>query len=81
MDPGYPSFWAEFGKPIPGSRLLRSFCPRCRAPIRVCASVIDRGEAPMCEKCDPHLPPPRPATMNEDSDQWQSNVIRELEGD
>jgi hypothetical protein len=40
---------------IPGSKLYRAYCDRCGTAIRVC----DEGIGGLCERCDPHPPPPR----------------------
>jgi hypothetical protein len=53
--------------PIPGSRLFRAFCSRCRQPMRITAAMcnlIDQGDAqPHCNECDAGPPPSKAAVL------------------
>lgn len=39
----------NFGKQIPGSRYYRSYCRRCKTPMR----VFQSGDIILCELCNP----------------------------
>jgi len=44
MDSGQiKKIYPEFGEPIPGSRYVRGYCPRCHAPMR-----MEHGTPPRC---------------------------------
>ena len=52
------SVWAQF-PPIPGSKYHRTWCTRCREPMRatqeMCAEIMAGRFELYCEKCEPSV--------------------------
>lgn len=72
----HTEFLQQRGQPIPGSKLLREFCWRCDAPLRVLAI----GAPAYCEECEPRQPPPGTyGPLDEDFGGYSANARMILE--
>jgi hypothetical protein len=58
--------WAQF-PPIPGSKYHRTWCTRCKEPMRasqeMCAEIMAGRYKLYCEKCDPVLLLPKEMSL------------------
>jgi len=70
-----------YGQPIPGSRLVRSFCPGCGDAMRVCVSNFGTPAVALCQECDPrHQGCSSPPCPNDDEDSFSSSWRISTEG-